>query len=102
MFRVTSCEVWDSTWVNSVNPPQEIAMRKISFSTSGFFKVRSLLAFSLCGVGALLARQPYGGSAKRDRADDIRGQNLCDHDRPENRWRRHRWLFVTGGDLLLR
>src|SRR5437868_1106977 len=30
-------------------------MQKASFPTSGFFNVRSLLAFSLCGVGALLS-----------------------------------------------
>src|SRR6266550_4818547 len=30
-------------------------MQKTSLSTSGFFNVRSLLAFSFCGVGALLA-----------------------------------------------
>src|SRR5437763_3564681 len=30
-------------------------MQKTPFSASGFFNVRSLLAFSLCGVGALLA-----------------------------------------------
>src|SRR5437870_8796893 len=30
-------------------------MQKISFSASGFFNVRSLLASSLCGVGALVA-----------------------------------------------
>src|SRR6266480_4478865 len=30
-------------------------MQKTSLPTSGFFNVRSLLAFSFCGVGALLA-----------------------------------------------
>ena len=36
-------------------------MQKISSSASGFFNIRSLLASSLCGVGALLAIASLGG-----------------------------------------
>ncbi|PYX90581.1 MAG: hypothetical protein DMG67_12590, partial [Acidobacteria bacterium] len=35
--------------------PTNIRMQKISSSAFGFFNIRSLVAFSLCGVGALLA-----------------------------------------------
>ncbi|PYK69915.1 MAG: hypothetical protein DME45_00220 [Verrucomicrobia bacterium] len=38
-----------------------IRMQKISSSASGFFNVRSLLAFSLCGVAVLLAIASLGG-----------------------------------------
>src|SRR2546430_1399873 len=44
--------------------PTNIRMQKISFSASGFFNVRSLLAFSLCGVSALLAIASFAGRSE--------------------------------------
>ena len=51
--------------------PNKHIMQKIFSSASGFFNIRSLLASSLCGVGALLAIAGLGGHTENAAAATI-------------------------------
>src|SRR5437764_11508056 len=72
LSRVTSRQIRDSTWMSQPEAgPNKHIMQKISSSASGFFNIRSLLASSLCGVGALLAIAGLGAHTENAAAATI-------------------------------